>query len=67
MDGMEFVVYAAEMMLDDESARLFNQTFIVEPLWTFPEWFNTTVQSMVDATSSAAESVSEFIGISGSE
>ena len=64
---MEFVVYAAELLTDDAAAELFNQTFIVEPLWTFPEWFNSTVQSMVDATSSAAESVSEFIGISGSE
>jgi hypothetical protein len=71
MDGMEFVVYAAEMLLDDDAARnaaeLFNTTFITPPLWTFPEWFNSTVQSMVDATSAAAESVSDYIGISGGE
>jgi hypothetical protein len=46
---------------------LFNTTFITPAMWTFPEWFNATVQSMIDATSAAAESASEYIGISGSE
>jgi hypothetical protein len=71
MDGMEFVIYAAEVLLDEDAAQnayeLFNTTFITPPLWTFPEWFNATVQSMVDATSAAAESVSDYIGISGGE
>jgi hypothetical protein len=67
MDGMEFVVYAAEMMLDDESARIFNQTFIVPISWTFHESFDATVQSMIDATSEAVAAVTEYIGISGGE
>jgi hypothetical protein len=67
MDGMEFVVYAAEMLMDDEAAELFTQTFITPIGWTFPEWFDTTVQSVVDAASAAAESVSDYIGISGGE
>jgi hypothetical protein len=46
MDGMEFVIYAAEIITDEESARqaaeMFNQTFLVEPAWTFSIWFDTT-------------------------
>jgi hypothetical protein len=71
MDGMEFVIYAAEVLLDDDAAQraaeLFNTTFITPPLWTFPEFFNSTVQSMIDATSAAAEAVTDYIGISGGE
>lgn len=68
---MEFVIYAAEVLLDDDAAQraaeLFNTTFITPPLWTFPEFFNSTVQSMIDATSAAAEAVTDYIGISGGE
>jgi hypothetical protein len=46
---------------------LFTQTFITPIGWTFPEWFDTTVQSMIDATSAAAEAVTEYVGISGGE
>ena len=67
MDGMEFVVYAAELLTDDAAAELFSQTFIVPIGWTFPEAFDTTVQSMIDATSEAVAAVSEYIGISGGE
>ena len=70
MGGMEFVVYAVEQM-DAETARqaadFFNQMFIVPIGWTFPEAFDTTVQSMIDATSEAVAAVTEYIGISGGE
>ena len=67
MDEIQIVVYAAEMLMDDEATELFTQTFITPIGWTFPEWFDTTVQSVVDAASAAAESVSDYIGISGGE
>jgi hypothetical protein len=67
MDEIQIVVYAAEMLMDDEAAELFTQTFITPAMWTFPEFFNSTVQSMIDATSAAAEAVTEYIGISGGE
>ena len=67
---MEFVLYAVENM-DAETARqaaeFFGQTFIVPIGWTFPEAFDTTVQSMIDATSDAVAAVTEYIGISGGE
>ena len=67
---MEFVVYAAEQMDSDAvrfAADLFTQTFIVPIGWTFPEAFDTTVQSMIDATSDAVSAVTSYIGISGSD
>jgi hypothetical protein len=70
MDGMEFVIYAAEQMDSDAvrfAADLFTQTFIVPVSWTFHDAFNETVQSMIDATSEAVLSVTEYIGISGGE
>ena len=43
---MEFVIYAAKIITDEESARqaaeMFSQTFLVEPAWTFSIWFDTT-------------------------
>ena len=53
---MDFVYYAAEH-LDAQTAEraceLFNQTFLVEPAWTFSVWFDTTVYA-----------IGEFLGIS---
>jgi hypothetical protein len=70
MDGMEFVIYATEQMDSDAvrfAAELFAQTFIVPIGWTFPDAFNETVQSMIDATSEAVAAVTSYIGISGSQ
>ena len=67
---MEFVIYATEQMDSDAvrfAAELFTQTFIVPIGWTFPDAFNETVQSMIDATSEAVAAVTSYIGISGSE
>jgi hypothetical protein len=66
-EGMDFVIYAAEMLMDDEAAELFTQTFITPISWTFHDAFNETVQSMIDATSEAVAAVTEYIGISGGE
>jgi hypothetical protein len=69
MDFVEYV-YTATDGGNEELARMLAdglQTFITPIGWTFPEWFDTAAQSVVDSASAAAEAVGEFLGISGSE
>jgi hypothetical protein len=70
MEFVEYVYAVTEGGGVEEIGRLFTDgltTFLVPIGWTFPEAFDTTVQSMIDATSEAVYAVTEYIGISGGE
>jgi hypothetical protein len=70
MEFVEYVYIVTEGGGVEEVGRMVADgftTFLVPIGWTFPEAFDTTVQSMIDATSEAVAAVTSYIGISGSD